>query len=340
MVSGHFQPHVPADLGFYDLRVPETRMAQATLAARYGIDGFCYYHYWFEGRRLLERPFNEVLRSNQPDFPFCLCWANETWTRRWDGGHDDVLLQQGYSPADDLRHIHWLMEAFTDPRYIRVQGRPLFLVYRVSSLPDPRRTTDLWRQESVRLGAGDPYLCIVQNFDADRVDPGPLGFDAAVTFAPDWRNLGPAVKGSVGRRAVRKAFNRRSAYRTNHFHDYRLHVEQVLGSPQPRYTTHPCVCPGFDNSARRTRGGATVLLGSTPTLYEWWVREICERLKQPEAEEDLLFVNAWNEWGEGNHLEPCQRWGRAYLEAHERATNDARQLAGPFSASSATLARS
>ena len=133
--------------------------------ARYGIDGFCYYHYWFEGRRLLERPFDEVLRSGEPEFPFCLCWANESWTRRWDGGDHQVLLRQTYSAADDLEHIRWLAAAFADPRYVRVQGRPLFLVYRVSELPDPQRTADVWRRESTRLGAGDPYLCIVHNFD-------------------------------------------------------------------------------------------------------------------------------------------------------------------------------
>src|SRR5262245_26832475 len=119
---GHEQPHIPADLGFYDLRVPQVRAAQADLARRHGLGGFCYYHYWFEGKRLLQRPFDEVLRSGEPDFPFCLCWANENWTRTWDGKAADVLLRQTYSPDDDLRHIRWLAEAFADRRYIRVDG--------------------------------------------------------------------------------------------------------------------------------------------------------------------------------------------------------------------------
>jgi lipopolysaccharide biosynthesis protein len=333
LLRGHHQPHLPADLGFYDLRLPESRAAQADLAGRYGIDGFCYYHYWFEGRRLLERPFDEVLRSGDPDFPFCLCWANESWTRRWDGGDDQVLLRQTYSAADDLEHIRWLAEAFTDPRYVRVQGRPLLLVYRVNDLPDPQRTADAWRRESVRLGAGDPYLCIVHNFDADRVDPRSLGFDAAVTFAPDWRRLGPPVRATPGWRALRKAVNRRSVYRAHRLHDYRSVAEQALASSRATYTTYPCVCPGFDNTPRRPGGGATVLLDSSPSLYEWWVREVCSSMTPGGAEEDLLFVNAWNEWGEGNHLEPCQRWGRRYLEAHERATTRWRETVAAGSAS-------
>ena len=140
---GHQQPHLPSELGFYDLRLPEARQAQADLAREYGISGFCYYHYWFTGRRLLERPFNEVLASGEPDFPFCLCWANERWTRTWDGGEHCVLMDQTYSAEDDLAHIRWLCEAFRDPRYVRVEGRPLLLVYQAGDLPDPVRTTSI-----------------------------------------------------------------------------------------------------------------------------------------------------------------------------------------------------
>src|SRR5215475_4957626 len=143
--AGHYQPHLPADLGFYDLRLPEVRQAQADLARNHGIHGFCYYHYWFQGRRLLRRPFDEVLRSGQPDFPFCLCWANENWTRVWDGSDKKLLIEQTYSADDDLAHIRWLAPAFRDPRHIRVEGKPLFLVYRARKLPDPLRTTSLWR---------------------------------------------------------------------------------------------------------------------------------------------------------------------------------------------------
>ena len=316
VVRGHYQPHIPADLGFYDLRLAEARAAQAAMAAEYGIDGFCYYHYWFHGRRLLERPFDEVLRSGQPDFPFCLCWANENWTRTWSGRDGEVLVRQTYSERDDLTHIRWLAEAFSDPRYLRIRGRPVFLVYRASSIPDTARTTDTWRREAVRLGVGDPYLCLVHSFDADRLDPGPLGFDAAVKFAPDWRIV-RKPNGSRARRGSRRVFHPRSPYRVNTLRDYRSVVTDSLRQPNPDYRLYPCVSPGFDNTPRRPTG-ATVLLNSSPEAYETWLRETVERFEPFGPEEDLVFVNAWNEWAEGNHLEPCQRWGKAYLEAHAR----------------------
>ena len=146
LFRNHYQPHLPADLGFYDLRLPEIRQAQAELARRYGIGAFCWYHYWFNGRRILERPFNETLASGQPDFPFCLCWANENWTRAWDGGSREILLEQNYSDEDDIAHFHALLPAWRDPRYLRQDGRPVFLVYAASKMPDPLRTTRRWRE--------------------------------------------------------------------------------------------------------------------------------------------------------------------------------------------------
>ncbi|HYA68907.1 MAG TPA: glycoside hydrolase family 99-like domain-containing protein, partial [Acidimicrobiales bacterium] len=184
--EGHDQPHLPADLGFCDLRLPETRAAQADLARRHGVDAFCYYHYWFEGRRLLQRPFEEVLASGEPDFPFCLCWANEDWRRNWDGRSGETLVAQHYSEADDRAHIAWLLPVFADPRYLRVDGKPLFLVYRASQLPDPPRTLALWREAARAGGLGELLLCRVESFSADHADPRPLGFDASVEFQPDW----------------------------------------------------------------------------------------------------------------------------------------------------------
>ena len=180
---GHYQPHVPSELGFYDLRVPEVRERQADLARQFGIHGFCYYHYWFHGKRLLETPFNEVLASGSPDFPFALCWANEEWTRNWDAQTGRVLMEQRYSEEDDRAHIQWLIKAFTDSRYIKIDGRPLVLIYRAKKLPDARRTTDLWRSEAHRAGFPDLYLCKVEShgdYDAPESD----GFDANVAFFP------------------------------------------------------------------------------------------------------------------------------------------------------------
>jgi hypothetical protein len=320
LFRGHDQPHLPADLGFYDLRAPETRAAQAELAGAYGITGFCYYHYWFGGRRLLHRPFDEVLATGEPDFPFCLCWANESWTRIWDGGESQVLIPQTYPDDDDDRaHIRSLAEAFSDPRYITVDGRPVFLVYRPGRLPDARRTGDIWRAEAARLGLGELYLCAVEAFKKEARPPEELGFDAAVQFVPDLSNLGPRLH-EPGRaaRAVRRAIRPNSPYRLHQVYRYDQAVERDLAAPPSRYKRYPCVTPGWDNTARRRRGGGRVLVGSTPALYERWVRGAAQNFDPYSPEENLLFVNAWNEWAEGNHLEPCQRWGRAYLEAHAR----------------------
>ena len=177
------------------------------------IHGFCYYHYWFEGRRLLERPFDDVLRSSEPDLPFALCWANENWTRVWTGGEREVLLRQTYSFDDDLQHIRWLTNAFDDPRYIRVNGRPLFLVYRPSSLPDAAKTAEIWRSEAQRSGVGELYLCAVHSNTTVRDDPALIGFDAAVEFQPDFSDLGPRMHRGLAQRAARKYFRPRSTYR-------------------------------------------------------------------------------------------------------------------------------
>jgi lipopolysaccharide biosynthesis protein len=318
LFRGHYQPQLPADLGFYDLRLPEARQAQADLARAYGVHGFCYYHYWFHGRRLLERPFDEVLRSGAPDLPFCLCWANEAWTRSWDGRHGQVLVEQRYDEQDDLQHIRWLAEAFRDRRYIRVGDRPLFLVYRAGRLPDPRRTAEIWRAEARRLGIGELYLCRVESIGGESGDPAAIGFDAAVDFQPDWHHLGRPQRRGPLRRALWKAGLLRSAFQLHRVYDYAAVVERMLRRPAPPYRRFPCVAPGWDNTPRRA-ADAAIFANATPERYERWLAAVIERFQPRDPNEILIFVNAWNEWAEGNHLEPCQRWGRAYLEATRRA---------------------
>jgi lipopolysaccharide biosynthesis protein len=309
---GHHQPQLPGDLGFYDLRLPDTREAQAALARSHGIDGFVYYHYWFSGRRLLERPFNEVLDSGRPDFPFCLCWANENWTRRWDGMESSVLVQQTYGEDDDCRHGGWLARAFSDERYIRLDGKPLLLVYRASAMSDPRRTTRIWRDEARRAGVGEIFLCRVESFPNEHTDPTALGFDAAVEFAPDWTVLRP------GWRGIAKAIARRSGLvkgERDHIYEYADLVRWMNSKPDPSYLRFPCVAPAWDNSARR-KSGAVIFRGSTPEHYGKWLRAASFRAPATPSGESLVFVNAWNEWGEGCYLEPSQNWNRAYLEVH------------------------
>lgn len=318
LFPGHYQPHLPADLGFYDLRLREVRVGQAELARAHGIDGFCYYHYWFNGRRILERPFNEVLAAGEPDFPFCLCWANENWTRTWDGLEREVLLKQSYSAADDLNHIHWLAEAFSDPRYIRVGGRPLFIVYRSGHLPDARQTTDRWRQECARLGVANPFLVRVETM-SDRLDPLALGFDAALSFQPEWGNLGkPLHRQPWTNNGWIHFLNRLKGDRQNVFEygDLADRMEARVSA----YRCFQCVAPGWDNTARRGRA-ATILVGSTPERFRRWMTHALQ--KEAEEESDgLVFINAWNEWAEGCHLEPDLRYGCRYLEATSDAVSE------------------
>jgi len=304
---GHRQPRLPADLGFYDLRLPEARQAQADLAAAYGIHGFCYHHYWFSGRRLLERPLEDVLASGQPRFPFCISWANENWTRRWDGSEDQLLMRQEYSDENDLRFIHDLVPALRDDRYIRVNGRPLLLVYYSTAMPDSRRTTAIWRERAHALGVGELYLVRAEtHMLPDRLpDPRRLGFDAAVEFTPhateftDLRaQLLPADASFAGRMV-----------------DYGSLAKASLGRRAPAYPLHRTLVPDWDNTPRRKDYGA-LLVGSTPARYEAWLRGLADWTRHHHrGEEQLLFVNAWNEWGEGCCLEPDRRYGTQYLDA-------------------------
>jgi len=321
LFPGHYQPHLPADLGYYDLRVPEVRQAQADLAKEHGIYGFCYYHYWFHGKRLLERPFDEVLASGQPDFPFCLCWANENWTRRWDGMEQEILAEQTYSLDDDRQHIRTLLTAFADRRYIRLDGRLLFLVYRATSLPKPLETTAVWREEVSRAGLGEVCLCTVSSLPGLHVDPSTLGFDAAVDFQPDLRHCPPRIHAE--RRYLNHNGSKSDSCDVNDVRSYSALTSSMIERSEPAYRMFPGVTPGWDNSPRR-RSGATVYLGSTPDEYGTWLRSAIGVAQRRSAHGDSpVFINAWNEWAEGNHLEPDQIWGRAYLEATRNALNAA-----------------
>lgn len=317
---GHYQPHIPADLGFYDLRLPETRQAQADLAKEYGINGFCYYHYWFNGKRLLDRPLNEVLASGKPKMPFCLCWANENWTRAWDGHNSNILISQKYCEEDDKQHIKWLINVFRDERYIRIADKPIFLVYRASMFPDPLRTTSIWREEAYRMGIGEIYLCKVESFINERCDPRQIGFDAAVEFQPDWLNLGTPLRRSCFWSWATKLRLSNIVFQSNWIYSYSSIIERMLQKKTPSYKRFPCVTPSWDNTPRRKREAA-ILKDSTPELYGKWLKAAIKKVIPFSEEENLVFINAWNEWGEGNHLEPDQKWGRAYLEATYNAIN-------------------
>jgi GT2 family glycosyltransferase len=301
----HHQPRLPADLGFYDLRLPEVRQKQAELARQAGIYGFCYYHYWFNGKQLLNRPFDEVLASGQPDFPFCLCWANENWTRAWDGLEKNVLIGQNYSAEDDLEHIRWLATAFNDPRYIRIDDKPVFMVYRVSRLPNPVQTTTIWREEARRLGLGEIYLIMVESrMDGEQAaGPEQFGFDASVEFQPD---------GFIFPQPLQRMDEYGGIF------DYEALAGNALKRQPPGHKRFPCVSPGWDNSARR-KTNPIIFTNATPEKYQTWLESTIQKFIPYSDEENLVFINAWNEWGEGAYLEPDQKWGHAYLQATRRA---------------------
>jgi len=306
---GHCQPQFPADLGFYDLRVPEVMEQQAALARQYGIHGFCYYYYWFNGRRVLERPLEQMLYSGQPDFPFCLCWANENWTRNWDGSAEELLIEQDYSGDAGLRFIRSVIPYFRDPRYIRVKGAPMLLVYRVSQLPDPAGTAQAWREVCASEGIGAVHLCAVQSFGIG--DPRQYGFDAAVEFPPHTKRALIDPDSFTG---IASDF-------AGYLEDYPSIVENQLALPWPDYQWYRGVMPAWDNTPRRGVR-AHILVNSSPEAYERWLSAVVEQTRQRAVDqESLLFVNAWNEWAEGAYLEPDRILGHARLRATRRALN-------------------
>jgi lipopolysaccharide biosynthesis protein len=310
--EGHYQPHVPAQLGYYDLRVPEVMNEQARMAQQYGIHGFCYYYYWFGGKRLLEMPIERMLRVGQPNIPYCLCWANENWTRRWDGREHEILISQSHSDDDDARVIRDIIRYFRSANYIRVNGRPLLLVYRATLFPDFRRTASIWRDVCGKEGIRDIYLALVESFDLVGADvpPDRYGCDASVEFPPQ----GMADLRPPSGRILNANFRGFVA-------DYRDLVARYASRPVPKYKRFRGVMPGWDNTPRRQDDGIC-FENATPGAFQAWLENAIEQTKaQFNSDERLLFVNAWNEWAEGAHLEPDRRFGDAFLQAVVNAKN-------------------
>jgi len=310
--EGHYQPHLPGELGFYDLRLIDVQKQQIELAKDYGIFGFCYHHYWFGGRRLLERPFNTVLSNPELDFPFCICWANENWTRRWDGLEGEVLVAQNHSPQDDIAFIKDLEPAMKDPRYIRFKGRPILIVYRVNLLPDPRATAQRWRDYCRSAGIGEIYLVCARTFGI--TDPRPFGFDAAVEFPPH--------------NAERKEITDSVALRDPDFGGVVYDFETMAKSFDQLSEDYPIiktVSPGWDNEARKP-GRGHIFHGASPTTYANWLKQAFELTlkgtQQNPEHAPFVFINAWNEWAEGAHLEPDRRFGYSYLEQTAQTVAD------------------
>jgi lipopolysaccharide biosynthesis protein len=315
---GHYQPHLPTDLGFYDLRVRETRHEQIKLAKEFGIDGFCYHYYWFSGTRLLNQPLDDMLADPESDMPFCLCWANENWTRRWNGGDQDILMEQKYQQGDPANFIRDIAPFLSDPRYIRVAGKPLLIIYRPQLIPDICATAEEWRKHCHTLGLGEIHLCAALTFD--NLDYAQFGFDSGVEFPPHNRNL-------LGTLYVHQSidFYRSFDGTAMLYHDLaNAFLKRSVGNLKVFRSVFPC----WDNTAR-VGSRANIIINGTPDNYEYWLCKTIEKVRgeQPKSHR-LVFINAWNEWAEGCHLEPDQKYGRAFLEATLQARSGRSTLGG------------
>lgn len=308
LYPGHKQPRQPADLGFYDLRLPEVREAQAELARTAGIEGFCYYHYWFGGKRLLERPFNEVLASGKPDFPFCLCWANESWTGVWVGKPDHVIREQTYPGDEEQRqHFEYLLRAFNDPRYIRVDGKPVFFIYRPLKVPDTRAYLERWREMAARAHLPGLYLVAINHRIAP-MEPQPLGFDAViVNRLPDTR---PWVTRRDPSRWLR--FKLQSWRGQPTVYDYADALAHPVYDRASTGDWFPTVYPNWDTSPRHGKRGL-VMHGATPALFRRQFEEAVQLVANRDEQRRIVILKSWNEWAEGNYVEPDAEFGHGYL---------------------------
>lgn len=310
LFAGHKLPNIPSDLGYYDLRVPETREEQANLARDYGIEGFVYWHYWFgDGKRLLERPYIEMVRSKKPDFPFCLAWANHTWSGIWHGSPDKILIEQKYPGEEDIKaHFYILLEGFKDHRYLKINGKNIFCIYRPTELQQPVRFMQIWRELAHKENAPDFHFIGITDY------PWTL---------PEGEYDGFTTNPPVGQLPYQGVENINEKIRFS-MNGYKGKLPQVYTYKQfmqhafPRCTMndkfYPCVMPNWDNTPRSGTNGF-VLLDSTPSLYSEHLHEAISIVNDRSEQEKVIFVKSWNEWAEGNYLEPDLRHEKAYLEA-------------------------
>ncbi len=300
--SGHYQPRLPGELGFYDLRSKEIQKKQIELAKNYGIHGFCYHYYWFNGKKVLERPLEQILSNPELDFPFCINWANENWTKRWDGLENEVILKQDHSFEDDMAFIKEIEPILKDPRYIRVNGKPLLMLYRPSLFPEIKETVKRWRKYCDTCGIGEIYL--VLSHAHEHTDPTHIDFDAATEFAPNTFQV-PEISKHL------EFYNKNYQ---GHVFDYNFAIDYSMTREETNFVKFRSLCPGWDNEARKPGKGIS-FHNASPERYSKWLEYLLYNTqKQKQGDEKIIFINAWNEWAEGAYLEPDSRYGYAYLD--------------------------
>jgi len=313
LFPGHDQPRTPTELGYYDLRSPVARDAQADLARLNGVDGFCYYHYWFKGKRLMKEPIDAILSSDKPDFPFCFCWANETWSRRWLGEETDILIEQSYSEEDNHAHSRFLAAAFLDRRYIRLNGRPLFVIYRPTHITILQHFVEALRKTSRANGAGDPFILGCSSH-TEGTDMRALGLDGTLDFQPKLGFLPRAFDDEPSEERLSR--NRSLGVDSTNLRlydavDFRVRIDSFRNALA--HPVYPSVFVGWDNTPRRGEKGI-VLLNNNPDAFYRSVLNAIHYVAAPTfGGEKAIFINAWNEWAEGNFLEPDHSNGQNFL---------------------------
>ncbi|MGP8027133.1 MAG: glycoside hydrolase family 99-like domain-containing protein [Acidocella sp.] len=306
---GHVQPRIPRDLGHYSLDDPNTLKRQIEMAKSAGLEGFVFYTYWFNRHRLLEKPLEQFLADKSFDFSFCAMWANENWTRRWDGLEREVLIAQEYLEEDDPALIAHFVRLFEDPRYIRIDGRPLLMIYRITLIPDATARIAKWRRMFSELHGESPLIIMAQSLGD--YDPEPYGLDGAVEFPPH--------KLSQETKRINDTLTLLDPDFSATVHDYADIAETSLKLPVPDYPLIKTIVPGWDNDPRR-EGKGLALHNATPSLYQDWLEKLIDyTAENPFYDERIICVNAWNEWAEGAFLEPDVHSGAAFLNATARA---------------------
>lgn len=337
----HHQPRVPLNNNYYDQSELDTMLWQTDLAKEYGIFGFCHYHYWFDGKQLLETPTNNLLDNKQVDFPFCLSWANETWSRRWDAKEHHILIQQTHPPVKESwkRHFDYLIRAWTDDRAIRVDNKPVFVIYRPHRIPEIDQMLDFWRENAVKHGLEGLYLIAQKQYEHPLEEPL-KNFDAEFQFQPfesiyspdfesetlkqnKWVQLLRALPESVQSRLQDLEYR---YFQRLTFHDYdKVWKHTIKIRKHAELTTFPGAFIDWDNTARYKKR-ATIFKGASPERFEYWFTRLVKSMPQRNLPENLIFINAWNEWAEGAYLEPDEKYGFRYLEAVKSALMNTNEL--------------